>query len=83
MEDLEYLPSFEAARYFGEESLTTMEEIMKGRFLTRNIVLFRECTECDVVDEMDINELLDYGVEEECHNCGSRMVIGQEFVIKD
>jgi len=85
MEETEYLPSEYAARYYRGKPLPKTEAKMKGKFLTRNIVLFRECTnkECGVVDEMNIQELLDYGCEEDCHNCGSLMVIGQECIIRN
>lgn len=84
MEFTEYLPSEESAKYYNRKCFSKQEKKMK--VLTRNIVLFRECTnkkECGVIDSMSIEELRDYGCEEECHNCGAQMVISQEALIKN
>jgi len=61
-----------------------MGEIMKGKILTGNVILFTECSEekCDNTGTMDIEELRDFG-EGDCEKCGAFMMISQECMIKD
>jgi len=59
MEDLEYLPSFEAAACFRGEKLPKSEVNVKGRFLTKNIIVLTKCnkTDCDFAEEVPIKKL--------------------------
>jgi hypothetical protein len=81
MEDTEYLPTCG----FKPIGRTKSEEIMKGKFLTKNIVLFLECPdkECGVVDKVDVVDLITHAWDDECHNCGAQMEFSEEFVVKD
>ena len=57
---------------------------MKGKFLTKNIILFTECSsdKCDNTSTMSIEELRDFG-EGDCEKCGAFMMISQECMINN
>jgi len=83
MEDLEYLPSFEAAACFRGEKLPKSEVNVKGKVLTDNIVILTECIEdeCGFKGEMTIDELKSYP-EPYCPICLNGLSM-RESIIKN
>jgi hypothetical protein len=78
MEDTEYLPTC------GSIPIGLRRKAMKGKFLTRNIVLFTECAneKCDQTGKISVEDLRDHG-EGECGLCGDIMYLSQECMIKN
>ena len=81
MEDLEYLPSVEAANWIN--GVNIKEEKMDGKVLTQNIALLTECVNgsCDFKGELSIDELRSYP-DPPCPECNAAMKF-EECVIRN
>jgi len=79
-DDTEYLPTCGLSYVMGQDSRRNNMKV-----LTRNVMLFVECIndKCNGTGSMNIEELRDDGVPEECPECGDFVTISQECLIKN
>lgn len=79
-----FKPRSQWSKYFNYLKLWGKD--MKGKFLSQNVVLQFKCKdeECPGHREFGVQELIDnYSAVHACPDCSSRMILGEECIIKN